>query len=500
MDMDCRGWLFKRGHYRQSWKKRYFVVDPIKHTLCYYQATPPPEGSKARPPKALGIIDLTSSKVIVEKDLGHIQNCFRVCTPQRDFYIAATDPFKMNTWISVLRLNSKLGDLEKSLENKMSDANTTSKAKKEAEIGEEDEKYSLSFKLAADEMLKKLSHTAQTSRMSLEETSTRKYTIKSELKKYLGAIKAQRAETEDSLLDLRRQETTAHQELDSINVRIVQLDKYLQASRYLQRQTITLLSLNQSIPTFIRTLKEMIAARKTRDLPPELSRMYLALLTQNFPDRKIRMAGEASNTDFLQILHFYSQYYDRVHLPKELEMEPAKKRRLLIWKMLVASVNGMKKLNQQMSELTIIESQINQAITPGIGNRARPMSMTDPDDPDTQILFTGGNKTALKPIGEDRPGSISIEDETNGILLYRKEWLNIKQVIDHLFKLREREKIQSQQLDDALHSRELLASFSKKTSSVSTPPTPGSILTPGSTGGSDSPPDPEAKSQLQGAP
>mmetsp|Transcript_15865 Transcript_15865/g.22271 ORF Transcript_15865/g.22271 Transcript_15865/m.22271 type:complete len:136 (+) Transcript_15865:22-429(+) len=119
MDMDNKGWLYKRGNIRKSWKRRFFVVDPLKHTLCYYQIPPEDSQAKGRVPKALGVIDLTNTNVIVDKDPASPENCFVVETPGRDYYIAAADPFKMNTWISVLRLNSKLGTLEKTLDGKM---------------------------------------------------------------------------------------------------------------------------------------------------------------------------------------------------------------------------------------------------------------------------------------------------------------------------------------------------------------------------------------------
>mmetsp|Transcript_39503 Transcript_39503/g.64294 ORF Transcript_39503/g.64294 Transcript_39503/m.64294 type:complete len:121 (+) Transcript_39503:575-937(+) len=49
-----------------------------------------------------------------------------------------------------------------------------------------------------------------------------------------------------------------------------------------------------------------------------------------------------------------------------------------------------------------------------------------------------------------------------GLKLYKSEWKGISKVIQTLGELRSAEKEQSQKLDDALHSRELLASFSSK--------------------------------------
>jgi len=450
--MDNKGWLYKRGKFRQSWKRRYFAVDPIKHTLCYYMSPPEEAVRRGRVVKPLGVIDLTNSTVIVEKDLHSYENCFRVKTHSRDYYISASDPFKMNTWISVLRLNSKLGTLEKSVEKEI----PTSRKYSPPEM---DEKYSLSFKLAADKMLKSLSDKAQSSRQSLEDTSTTKYEIKLQLKRYLAAIQTQRTESELKLKSLRESESASHQALDSINALIVTLDKFLQASRYLQRHTIAILSLNQNSRTSMRTLREMVTVRKSSEIPKELAKKYLQLLADRFPDTK-------SPPPFESRLLFYSQYYDKVHLPKLLQLEPAKVHRLDVWRKLVSSVNGIKKTCQQLSELALMEEEIKAAINPSIALRSRPMSMIDPDEADTH------KKQKNTPGSlEDIPEEVAQKGNSNqhrspadslGLTLYASEWKGILKVIDALSDLRLREKEMSQKLDDALHSRELLASFSSK--------------------------------------
>mmetsp|Transcript_11256 Transcript_11256/g.15701 ORF Transcript_11256/g.15701 Transcript_11256/m.15701 type:complete len:468 (-) Transcript_11256:402-1805(-) len=464
MDMDNKGWLYKRGQYRKSWKRRYFVVDPLKHTLCYYQAPPEESAAKGRYVKPLGIIDLTNTTVIVDKDPAKPDNCFRVQTPARDYYISAADPFKMNTWISVLRLNSKLGTLEKTLEKELPQEKKQDDLLADS-IVDLDAQYTLSFKLAADKMLKSLGDAAQSSRASLADVSTMKYEIKCQLKKYLNAVKTQRTESESKLKELRQNEAGAHRSLDSINALIVTLDKFLQASRYIQRQTIAIISLNQPMPTTVRTLREMLEARKSSEIPSELINGYMKLLHSCFPEDQVKLMNTPEKFDFLKVLHFYSCFHDEIHLPKLIRLEPAKRRRLEVWRQLVASVNGIKRTCQQLSELTLIEKEINQAINPSLTTRTRPISMCDPEEDD---LIDSNNQSTLGRIPEDDAAEVQPTGSADlGLKLYKTEWQGIAKVIEALGKLRNREKEQSQKLDDALHSRELLASFSSKKTPVS---------------------------------
>uniref|UniRef100_A0A6V3JBZ0 PH domain-containing protein n=1 Tax=Lotharella globosa TaxID=91324 RepID=A0A6V3JBZ0_9EUKA len=419
---------------------------------------PPEEGERTgKTVKALGNIDLTNSSVIVEKDPSFPENCFILKTPTRDYYISAADPFKMNTWISVLRLNSKLGTLVKNVSREM----PSSQDKPQPE---NDEKYTLSFKLAADKMLKSLSDKAQSSRASLEDVATTKYEIKCQLKNYLAAVKTQRTESESKLKILREQETEAHQKLDSINALIVTLDKYLQASRYLQRQTLSVFSQWENMAATVRTLKDMVTSRKAAEIPKELSQAYLKLLAECFPPEKMRAeAPKDSKNSYLDVMVFYGRYYDGVHLPKHVQLEPAKSQRLDIWRQLVASVNGIKKTCQQLSELTLMEKEITVAITPAVAARSRPISMCDPDDDDDRERLEHDKKAspgnAKLHVSDQKSSSASL-----GLSFYKSDWQGIAQVINALRKLRDREKEQSQKLDDALHSRELLASFSSKAS------------------------------------
>uniref|UniRef100_A0A7S3YFF5 PH domain-containing protein n=1 Tax=Lotharella globosa TaxID=91324 RepID=A0A7S3YFF5_9EUKA len=440
---------------------------------------PPEEGERTgKTVKALGNIDLTNSSVIVEKDPSFPENCFILKTPTRDYYISAADPFKMNTWISVLRLNSKLGTLVKNVSREM----PSSQDKPQPE---NDEKYTLSFKLAADKMLKSLSDKAQSSRASLEDVATTKYEIKCQLKNYLAAVKTQRTESESKLKILREQETEAHQKLDSINALIVTLDKYLQASRYLQRQTLSVFSQWENMAATVRTLKDMVTSRKAAEIPKELSQAYLKLLAECFPPEKMRAeAPKDSKNSYLDVMVFYGRYYDGVHLPKHVQLEPAKSQRLDIWRQLVASVNGIKKTCQQLSELTLMEKEITVAITPAVAARSRPISMCDPDDDDDRERLEHDKKAspgnAKLHVSDQVTFRIQHNHPTNmrrrmafyqksssaslGLSFYKSDWQGIAQVINALRKLRDREKEQSQKLDDALHSRELLASFSSKAS------------------------------------
>mmetsp|Transcript_23975 Transcript_23975/g.44808 ORF Transcript_23975/g.44808 Transcript_23975/m.44808 type:complete len:203 (+) Transcript_23975:106-714(+) len=172
------------------------------------------------------------------------------------------------------------------------------------------------------------------------------------------------------------------------------------------------------------------------------------------------------STSYLDVLVFYGRYYDGIHLPKHVKLEPAKSQRLEIWRKLVASVNGIKKTCQLLSELTVIEKEILMAITPIVATRSRPMSMCDPDDEEDgarlQVEKKENARNAQLHVTDSFDKSLSAA--SMGLSFYKSEWQGIAQVIDALRKLRDREKEQSQKLDDALHSRELLASFSSKAS------------------------------------
>jgi len=441
------------------------VVDPLKHTLCYYQIPPEDAQAKGRVPKALGVIDLTNTNVIVDKDPASPENCFKVETPGRDYYIAAADPFKMNTWISVLRLNSKLGTLEKTLGKDGKEETQQAPPLPGVDL---DDQYTLSFKLAADKMLQSLSDTAQSSRATLEDVSTMKYNIKGQLKKYLVAVKTQHTESETKLKGLRESETNAHRSLDAINSLIVTLDKFLQASRYIQRLTIATMSMNQNLPTTIRILREKIVTRESSEIPRSLLTGYGSLLTKCFPDSEVAQSTDPSSLNFMQVLNFYNTYYNEIHLPKMIKLEPAKSRRLEVWRKLVASVNGIKQTCLQLSELSLIEEAIKKALNPDrLAMRSRPMSMCDPDEEEEGITATN-TSSSLRNIPEDEAVEVKEQPLLGdlGLKLYKSEWKGISKVIQTLGELRSAEKEQSQKLDDALHSRELLASFSSKKTPV----------------------------------
>ena len=89
-------------------------------------------------------------------------------------------------------------------------------------------------------------------------------------------------------------------------------------------------------------------------------------------------------------------------------------------------------------------------------------------DPDEDPEAGSDRKTAALPTvseGQQMKGKMAGKakgDEDLGLSLYNKEWEDIYKVIQILDKLRNREREMSQKLDDALHYRELLASFSDK--------------------------------------
>ncbi len=459
------------------------MVDPIKHTLCYYSAPP---GLSTKPPKPLGVINLVNSDVETIKD-PKFENVFTLKTAGRDYVISAPDKFKMNTWMSVLKINSRLGTMAQELRSDAPVVKQKKAAKAQQRVGKV---FTESFKMAADKMLQSLNENALSSRVSLEDTSNNKYKIKCQLKKYHEVVKKQREESEATLRRLREGERECHRSLDSINVEITTLDKFLQASRYLQREAISVLAVNHYSSDSVRILRQ-IPDQQSLDIPFDLQVAFKDAVNRVLkPAEKEARAelkralaepiGKGSsrsggsrrrgrgNLDISKVLMFYSQYYDHVHLPKELLIQPAKNKRLSVWRQLVKAVNGIKTTCTQLSELTLIEKKIDSAINPGLAAveaRARPISMCDPDeDPEAG----SDRKTAALPTvseGQQMKGKMAGKakgDEDLGLSLYNKEWEDIYKVIQILDKLRNREREMSQKLDDALHYRELLASFSDK--------------------------------------
>ena len=447
---------------------------PLSTLCCYYSAPP---GLSTKPPKPLGVINLVNSDVETIKD-PKFENVFTLKTAGRDYVISAPDKFKMNTWMSVLKINSRLGTMAQELRSDAPVVKQKKAAKAQQRVGKV---FTESFKMAADKMLQSLNENALSSRVSLEDTSNNKYKIKCQLKKYHEVVKKQREGSEATLRRLREGERECHRSLDgSINVEITTLDKFLQASRYLQREAISVLAVNHYSSEVRSEFCSKYPTKQSLDIPFDLQVAFKDAVNRVLkPAEKEARAelkralaepiGKGSsrsggsrrrgrgNLDISKVLMFYSQYYDHVHLPKELLIQPAKNKRLSVWRQLVKAVNGIKTTCTQLSELTLIEKKIDSAINPGLAAveaRARPISMCDPDeDPEAG----SDRKTAALPTvseGQQMKGKMAGKakgDEDLGLSLYNKEWEDIYKVIQILDKLRNREREMSQKLDDALH-------------------------------------------------
>ncbi|KAA6389133.1 MAG: hypothetical protein EZS28_015342 [Streblomastix strix] len=91
----CEGWLTKQGHFRQTWKKRWFSLRP--DGLYYYK--------QADSPKEQGVISLRGCQIKYAMGRGK-QNCFHITYPDqpgaKEFYISAEDVASLNRWVSAL--------------------------------------------------------------------------------------------------------------------------------------------------------------------------------------------------------------------------------------------------------------------------------------------------------------------------------------------------------------------------------------------------------------
>jgi hypothetical protein len=92
------GFLFKKGHVRKNWKKRYFVLDGVQ--LSYYVRI---DGQRK------GAIDLSSEGVLVRgalqirgNDVSRFQ--FEIVHNNSTLVIAAEDQKQMNDWIEALNI------------------------------------------------------------------------------------------------------------------------------------------------------------------------------------------------------------------------------------------------------------------------------------------------------------------------------------------------------------------------------------------------------------
>jgi hypothetical protein len=100
---------------------------------------------------------------------------------------------------------------------------------------------------------------------------------------------------------------------------------------------------------------------------------YIALLNKHFPEPAAvtralaggdaaALAAPAVEYSTFDVLAFYSEYYDTVHLPKELELNRRRHAKLTIWKQMVAGVQDIQNVERASVELELIISEIRHAL------------------------------------------------------------------------------------------------------------------------------------------
>jgi dual adaptor for phosphotyrosine/3-phosphotyrosine/3-phosphoinositide len=89
------GYLTKLGHHRKSWKTRWFVL--YKNELSYYETR---DKKKCNP---IRVIDLKSVSEVCADNSQSKENCFKIITSYRTFFLIAISAQDAEDWIKILR-------------------------------------------------------------------------------------------------------------------------------------------------------------------------------------------------------------------------------------------------------------------------------------------------------------------------------------------------------------------------------------------------------------
>lgn len=89
-----KGILTKKGKHHKIWKKRYFELQ--SNTLRYYRS----EGPEETP---AGTISLDGCKITMADELLRRKFTFEVSTPHRSYFLQASDPFELASWVESIK-------------------------------------------------------------------------------------------------------------------------------------------------------------------------------------------------------------------------------------------------------------------------------------------------------------------------------------------------------------------------------------------------------------
>ena len=96
--MACKGRLTKQGGVRKNWLTRWFVLDLVQRTLCYYG-----DESEASLKGTIALGDISCAvHPYSNSDKGHRQ--FDIVTAARTYHIQAADAKTMQAWLDLINL------------------------------------------------------------------------------------------------------------------------------------------------------------------------------------------------------------------------------------------------------------------------------------------------------------------------------------------------------------------------------------------------------------
>ena len=100
--------------------------------------------------------------------------------------------------------------------------------------------------------------------------------------------------------------------------------------------------------------------RRYADSRSPSANAYIALLNKHFPDPGPNADPNAPAVEYssFDVLAFYSDFYDTVHLPKDIELNRRRNAKLAVWRQLVAGVTAIQNTERAIGELELMMAEV----------------------------------------------------------------------------------------------------------------------------------------------
>jgi hypothetical protein len=216
--------------------------------------------------------------------------------------------------------------------------------------------------IATENMLQNIGTREISSRDRLEAITEDKWKAKCALNDLRKCAELQLAGNTESLEQCKATDAQLRAQLATMNEEVVTLEKFIRASTRLQSEATA--AFNQPNANILAA-SNMLRKRYADSRSPS-AQAYIALLKKHFTPTEANAEADPNYYSMFDVMAFYSEFYDSVHLPRDLELHMRRNSKLGVWRQLVACVTDTQNAQKAMDELNLIIQECKNTLDPPV--------------------------------------------------------------------------------------------------------------------------------------